>query len=140
MQNEVNLIKAGERVGQSESTLLNMLNISPFTYGLVVENGQYLSLSVQKQLGVGNGQYLSLSHTIQKQLGVGNHQDLSVSRKSLGWKMVSISLSLSIQEQLGVGNHQYLSQCLETAWGGKWSVSLTESPETTRFCAKLLHF
>jgi len=36
--NEVNLIKEGEKVGQSESTLLNMLNISPFTYGLVVEN------------------------------------------------------------------------------------------------------
>jgi len=36
--NEVNLIKEGERVGQSESTLLNMLNISPFTYGLQVEN------------------------------------------------------------------------------------------------------
>jgi len=36
--NEVNLIKVGERVGQSESTLLNMLNISPFTYGLVIEN------------------------------------------------------------------------------------------------------
>lgn len=36
--NEVNLIKEGERVGQSESTLLNMLNISPFTYGLLVEN------------------------------------------------------------------------------------------------------
>jgi len=36
--NEVNLIKMGERVGQSESTLLNMLNISPFTYGLQVEN------------------------------------------------------------------------------------------------------
>jgi len=36
--NEVNLIKEGERVGQSESTLLNMLNISPFTYGLIVEN------------------------------------------------------------------------------------------------------
>jgi len=36
--NEVNLIKMGEKVGQSESTLLNMLNISPFTYGLIVEN------------------------------------------------------------------------------------------------------
>lgn len=36
--NEVFLIKEGERVGQSESTLLNMLNVSPFTYGLVVEN------------------------------------------------------------------------------------------------------
>ncbi|XP_076456842.1 large ribosomal subunit protein uL10-like [Babylonia areolata] len=36
--NEVNLIKEGEKVGQSESTLLNMLNISPFTYGLAIEN------------------------------------------------------------------------------------------------------
>eukprot|EP00745_Piridium_sociabile_P041574 TRINITY_DN82329_c0_g1_i1.p1 TRINITY_DN82329_c0_g1~~TRINITY_DN82329_c0_g1_i1.p1 ORF type:complete len:316 (+),score=116.56 TRINITY_DN82329_c0_g1_i1:97-1044(+) len=36
--NEVNLIKEGERVGQSESTLLNMLSISPFTYGLIIEN------------------------------------------------------------------------------------------------------
>jgi len=36
--NEVHLIKEGERVGSSESTLLNMLNISPFSYGLVVEN------------------------------------------------------------------------------------------------------
>merc|ERR1711911_297554 len=36
--NEVSLIKEGEKVGQSESTLLNMLNISPFTYGLQIEN------------------------------------------------------------------------------------------------------
>jgi len=36
--NEVNLIKEGERVGSSESTLLNMLKISPFTYGLMIEN------------------------------------------------------------------------------------------------------
>ncbi|XP_061175814.1 large ribosomal subunit protein uL10-like [Saccostrea echinata] len=35
--NEVHLIKAGDRVGSSESTLLNMLNISPFSYGLVLE-------------------------------------------------------------------------------------------------------
>lgn len=33
----VELIKAGERVGASEATLLNMLSISPFTYGLVIE-------------------------------------------------------------------------------------------------------
>ncbi len=33
---DVNLIKEGDRVGMSEATLLNMLNISPFTYGLVV--------------------------------------------------------------------------------------------------------
>jgi len=35
--NEVHLIKAGEKVGPSESTLLNMLNISPFSYGLLIE-------------------------------------------------------------------------------------------------------
>ena len=33
----VPLITAGDRVGMSEATLLNMLNISPFSYGLVVE-------------------------------------------------------------------------------------------------------
>ena len=36
-QSAVELIKAGEKVGASEATLLNMLGISPFTYGLVIE-------------------------------------------------------------------------------------------------------
>jgi len=35
--NEVHLIKIGEKVGASESALLNMLGIQPFSYGLVVE-------------------------------------------------------------------------------------------------------
>jgi len=35
--NDVDLIKTGDKVGMSESTLLNMLGISPFTYGLVVK-------------------------------------------------------------------------------------------------------
>jgi len=35
--NPVNLIKAGDKVGASEATLLNMLNISPFTYGLLLQ-------------------------------------------------------------------------------------------------------
>jgi len=34
--NDVALITAGDRVGMSEATLLNMLGISPFTYGLAV--------------------------------------------------------------------------------------------------------
>ncbi|ORZ21807.1 ribosomal protein L10-domain-containing protein [Lobosporangium transversale] len=34
--NDVHLIKEGLRVGASEAALLNMLNISPFTYGLTV--------------------------------------------------------------------------------------------------------
>merc|ERR1712036_156430 len=34
---DVHLIKTGDKVGMSESTLLNMLGISPFTYGLIVK-------------------------------------------------------------------------------------------------------
>jgi len=34
--NDVHLIKIGEKVGASEATLLNMLKISPFSYGLKV--------------------------------------------------------------------------------------------------------
>ncbi|QQP36895.1 60S acidic ribosomal protein P0 [Caligus rogercresseyi] len=34
---DVHLIKSGDKVGMSEATLLNMLKISPFSYGLVVE-------------------------------------------------------------------------------------------------------
>ncbi|CAO3621374.1 unnamed protein product [Mucor hiemalis] len=33
---DVKLVTAGEKVGPSEATLLNMLNISPFTYGMAV--------------------------------------------------------------------------------------------------------
>lgn len=33
---DVDLIKTGDRVGMSEATLLNMLKISPFSYGLVI--------------------------------------------------------------------------------------------------------
>lgn len=36
-QNDVHILKEGDKVGASEATLLNMLNISPFSYGLVVE-------------------------------------------------------------------------------------------------------
>ncbi|XP_044750300.1 60S acidic ribosomal protein P0 [Coccinella septempunctata] len=35
--NDVHILKPGDKVGASEATLLNMLNISPFSYGLVVE-------------------------------------------------------------------------------------------------------
>ncbi|XP_015753538.1 PREDICTED: 60S acidic ribosomal protein P0-like [Acropora digitifera] len=48
--NDVHLIKKEEKVGASESTLLNMLKISPFSYGLVVqqvyENGACFSPEV----------------------------------------------------------------------------------------------
>jgi len=35
---DVHLIKKDTKVGPSEATLLNMMNISPFTYGLVITN------------------------------------------------------------------------------------------------------
>ena len=35
--NNVPLIKKGDKVGASEATLLNMLNISPFAYALIVQ-------------------------------------------------------------------------------------------------------
>jgi len=35
--NDVKLLSPGDKVGASEATLLNMLNISPFTYGLKIE-------------------------------------------------------------------------------------------------------
>ncbi|ODV63570.1 60S ribosomal protein uL10 ASCRUDRAFT_73391 [Ascoidea rubescens DSM 1968] len=47
---EVLVVKAGTKVGPSEATLLNMLNISPFTYGMTVvqvyDEGQAFPSSV----------------------------------------------------------------------------------------------
>ncbi|XP_040014383.1 60S acidic ribosomal protein P0 [Xiphias gladius] len=34
---DVNLIRTGDKVGASEATLLNMLNISPFSFGLIIQ-------------------------------------------------------------------------------------------------------
>lgn len=35
--NEIHLIHKGDKVGASEATLLNMLNVSPFSYGLIIK-------------------------------------------------------------------------------------------------------
>ncbi len=47
---DLKLVEAGSKVGASEATLLNMLNISPFTYGMsiaqVYDGGQTFSPSV----------------------------------------------------------------------------------------------
>uniref|UniRef100_A0A5S6HR40 Large ribosomal subunit protein uL10 n=1 Tax=Sus scrofa TaxID=9823 RepID=A0A5S6HR40_PIG len=44
---DVQLIKTGDKVGASEATLLNMLNISPFSFGLIIQqvfdNGSILA-------------------------------------------------------------------------------------------------
>lgn len=34
------MIKVGDKVGASEAALLNMLNISPFSYGLIIRQGR----------------------------------------------------------------------------------------------------
>ncbi|ODV90164.1 hypothetical protein CANCADRAFT_101721 [Tortispora caseinolytica NRRL Y-17796] len=47
---EIQVVFAGQRVGASEATLLNMLNISPFTYGMsvaqVYDNGEVFASEI----------------------------------------------------------------------------------------------
>ncbi|OBS82156.1 hypothetical protein A6R68_23854 [Neotoma lepida] len=47
---DVQLIKTGDKVGASEATLLNMMNISPFSLGLIIQqvfdNGSIYNLEV----------------------------------------------------------------------------------------------
>jgi large subunit ribosomal protein LP0 len=56
---ELKLVETGNKVGASEATLLNMLNISPFTYGMTVsqiyDDGQCFSSDV---LDIGEDQLL----------------------------------------------------------------------------------
>ncbi|XP_041974675.1 60S acidic ribosomal protein P0 [Aricia agestis] len=73
--NDVHILKPGDKVGASEATLLNMLNISPFSYGLVVkqvyDSGTIFApaildikpedLRAKFQLGVANVAALSLA-------------------------------------------------------------------------------
>jgi len=57
---DLKLVDAGSKVGASEATLLNMLNISPFTYGMnisqIYDDGQVFSPAV---LDIGEEQLLS---------------------------------------------------------------------------------
>lgn len=46
LQNDVHLIKKDEKVGASEATLLTMLKILPFSYGLVIEQGKGFSTNI----------------------------------------------------------------------------------------------
>ena len=65
---DLRLVEASTKVGPSEATLLNMLNISPFTYGMsvqqVYDDGQCFSADV---LDIEESQLLdALSAAIQK--------------------------------------------------------------------------
>lgn len=61
---ELKLVETGSKVGASEATLLNMLNISPFTYGMnvaqIYDDGQMFSSAV---LDVGEDQLLGALKT-----------------------------------------------------------------------------
>lgn len=69
---ELKLVEAGSKVGASEATLLNMLNISPFTYGMgisqVYDQGQVFHPSVldieEKQLLAALGSAIATIATI----------------------------------------------------------------------------
>ncbi|RMJ24472.1 hypothetical protein PHISP_04657 [Aspergillus sp. HF37] len=64
---ELKLVEAGGRVGASEATLLNMMNISPFTYGMTIsqvyDEGQTFSDAI---LDVGEEQLLGAFTTAIK--------------------------------------------------------------------------
>jgi len=55
LQNDVNILKVGDKVGASDATLLNMLKISPFTYGLELEQGEEGRACVRKARSVVGG-------------------------------------------------------------------------------------
>ncbi|KAL4843963.1 hypothetical protein H8958_003245 [Nasalis larvatus] len=59
---DVQLIKTGDKVGASEATLLNMLNISPFSFGLVIQQIGYATIaSVPHSIINGYKRVLALS-------------------------------------------------------------------------------
>jgi large subunit ribosomal protein LP0 len=62
---DLKLVDAGSKVGASEATLLNMLNISPFTYGMnisqIYDDGQVFSPAV---LDIGEEQLLSFFQSV----------------------------------------------------------------------------
>ncbi|KAJ3325288.1 ribosomal protein P0 (A0) (L10E) [Blyttiomyces sp. JEL0837] len=102
--NDVHLIKEGTKVGASEATLLNMLNISPFTYGLTVthvwDSGNIFSpevLDVDESTFIGN---------LQK--GIAN-----IAAISLG---LGIPTAASLPHLLINGYKNILSVALETEY------------------------
>ncbi|CAI4226992.1 unnamed protein product [Auanema sp. JU1783] len=96
--NEVHLIKEGEKVGASEAALLNMLGITPFSYGLVVlqvyDNGTLYSPEV-------------LDMTTEElrnrfMAGVRNVASVSLAIKYPTLVSVAHSIATGVQNMLGV--------------------------------------
>jgi large subunit ribosomal protein LP0 len=96
--NEVHLIKTGDKVGASESALLNMLGITPFSYGLVVlqvyDNGTLYSPDVLDMT----------TDELRKRFmaGVRNVASVSLAIKYPTLASVAHSLATGVQNMLGV--------------------------------------
>lgn len=96
--NEVHLIKEGEKVGASEAALLNMLGVTPFSYGLVVvqvyDNGTIYSPEVLDMT----------TDELRKRFmaGVRNIASLSLAIKYPTLASVAHSLARGVQNMLGL--------------------------------------
>jgi large subunit ribosomal protein LP0 len=96
--NEVHLIKVGDKVGASEAALLNMLGITPFSYGLVVlqvyDNGTLYSPEVLDMT----------TEELRKRFmaGVRNVASVSLAIKYPTLASVAHSLATGVQNMLGV--------------------------------------
>ncbi|CAJ0610371.1 unnamed protein product [Cylicocyclus nassatus] len=96
--NEVHLIKVGEKVGASEAALLNMLGVTPFSYGLVVlqvyDNGTIYSPEVLDMT----------TDELRKRFlaGVRNVAAVSLAIKYPTMVSVAHSLARGLQNMLGI--------------------------------------
>ncbi|EPB80460.1 ribosomal protein L10 [Ancylostoma ceylanicum] len=96
--NEVHLIKEGEKVGASEAALLNMLGVTPFSYGLVVlqvyDNGTIYSPEVLDMT----------TDELRKRFlaGVRNVAAVSLAIKYPTMVSVAHSLARGMQNMLGI--------------------------------------
>lgn len=101
---DVHLLKPGDRVGPSEAALLNMLNISPFKYGVepvqVYENGQVYSpkvLNITEEIVLGKF-FLGVANVAAVSLACGLPNRASVPHMVInGYKNVlSVALATEI--------------------------------------------
>ncbi|KAK6057667.1 ribosomal protein L10 [Cooperia oncophora] len=96
--NEVHLIKEGEKVGASEAALLNMLGVTPFSYGLVV-------LQVYDNGTIYTPEVLDMTtEELRKRFlaGVRNVAAVSLAIKYPTMVSVAHSLARGVQNMLGI--------------------------------------
>jgi len=113
--NDVHLVKAGSKVGTSEATLLNMMNISPFTYGMSI-NCIYSSGAVfdQSVLDIEEEQLMEAFKT-----GIS-----TVAALSLGLDYPSaVSIGYAVRRALSTGPRNIASICLAIDYPTRASVA-----------------